>query len=146
MDNSISIRYPQPWEKGGWQGHWGSALQGCKSTGRRLEPRPRNLRWIRGTMVKQLMEIFRACRMRNKLLLLGQISWHERGLHLSFASAKSSVIPLESNHLRRNSSNKVDFMRNSKCPLHILFIFKPCFYGMEVVELKAPPDCSSASH
>lgn len=80
--------------------------------------------------------------MRNEVLLLGQISCHERSLRLSFASAKSSVIPSESHHLRRNSSKKVDLMRNSKCPLHILFIFKPCSYGIVVVELKAPPDCS----
>lgn len=36
-------------------------------------------------------------------------------------------------------------MKNSKCPLHILFIFKPNFYGIEAMGLKAPPDCSSAS-
>lgn len=87
----------------------------------------------------------RACRMRNEVLLLGQISWQERSLHLSFPSAKSSVILLESNHLRRNSSKKDDLMRNSKCPLHILFIFKPNFYGTEAVGLKAPLDCSSVS-
>lgn len=46
-----------PWETGGWQGHWESALQGCKSTGRGLELKPRSLRWIRGTVVKQLLEI-----------------------------------------------------------------------------------------
>lgn len=56
-DPCISVTYPEPWETGSWQGHWETLLQGCKSTGRRLEPRSRNSRWIRGIVAKQPVEI-----------------------------------------------------------------------------------------
>lgn len=145
MDNCISVKYLHAWETESWQGPWESVLQGCKSI-EDLNQGPGTRDGSMALWQSSSWKFVRACRMRNEvLLLLGQVRWHKRSLHLSFASAKSSVILLESNHLRRIPARNLISWGTQKCPLHILFIFKPNFYDIEVVGLKAPPDCSSAS-